>query len=256
MFIHQCFRCRKKGFFLRLNDELLCDQCVEEEIVEAERFIRGLSARISRALEHTVILPQWGKKRIQEQRSHCDYVLEHIDDWKNVRRFKEAFERTLQQRGSVKVSPLFPNVPINTGFLCTDFDSLFADLKKDISNVLSACLMAEFNAYDYSRIFTVVGVTFKNGRKSRQTILRKLRYGDPPFGYGATIELEKYDFEGEDAIGVYADGEQVGNISRKDLPWLLDHWEDYFSVSEYDIHGGGGLSYGMDIRVCFRTQSE
>lgn len=107
--------------------------------------------------------------------------------------------------------------------------------------------------YDYSDLFHVVGVTFKNDKRNRQTILRQIRFRDPPYSKTPTFTLRRYFFQGEYAVAVFANEEQVGNISRDDLPWLLEQWKDYYKVSDYDISGGGqGRNYGLVIRVCFK----
>lgn len=250
----KCIKCGKKGIFLRVNSKSLCSQCVENEIKATENFIHELSQHIKPALNYTTILPSLGKNRIHEQYSHCQYVLEHIDDWKSVPYFNEAFNRTLVQGRLFKESPLFPHRTIQD-YSPIDYEKLFQELKRDISKVSTDCILAEYRAYDYSEIFRVVGVTFKNGRKSRQTILRKIRFGDPPYD-NVEFELRRHIFNNEDAVGVFANEDQVGNISRSDLPWLLDHWEEYYCVAEYDVCGGRGYYYGLDIRVGFRHNSD
>lgn len=101
--------------------------------------------------------------------------------------------------------------------------------------------------------FKVVGVTFKNGRRSRQTILRQIRFRDPPYSTKPKIRLEQYEYEGEPAFSVWANDEQVGNIGKSDIPRLLSLWEQYDSVTDFSIYGGGeGKSYGMQINVRFR----
>lgn len=55
--------------------------------------------------------------------------------------------------------------------------------------------------------FNVAGVSFKNGRKTRQALIRAIKYQDPPYHKEVNITLERYDYEGSLAIGVYANGE-------------------------------------------------
>lgn len=112
--------------------------------------------------------------------------------------------------------------------------------------------IAEENARYQSFTFKVVGVTFKNGRRSRQTILRQIRFQDPPYDSKPQIHLEQYEYEGEPAFSVWANDEQVGNIGKGDIPRLLRMWEQYDSVSDFSVYGGGeGRSYGMEITVRF-----
>ena len=60
-------------------------------------------------------------------------------------------------------------------------------------------------------VFRVVGVTFKSEKYHRQDILRIIKKRKH------TATLRPYSFKGEDAIGVYADEYQIGNISKDDV---------------------------------------
>lgn len=104
--------------------------------------------------------------------------------------------------------------------------------------------------------FRVAGVTFKNGRKTRQAILRKIKYGDEPFDGFVEWTVEKYDFEGSPAVGVYADGEQIGSVPKEKLSFVLDNWDRIKSVYHTEITGGGeaedgeSLNYGCEVTLC------
>ena len=110
-----------------------------------------------------------------------------------------------------------------------------------------------------TRVFKVVGVSFKNAdNKSRQTILRKLRFGDDPFdGGNADISISRGEYEGEPAFSVFANGLQVGNIGRDDIPFFLERWPNFDGVSDFTVTGGGTnkdgrpLTYGMTITCRF-----
>lgn len=104
-----------------------------------------------------------------------------------------------------------------------------------------------------SLVFNIVGVTFKNGRRSRQTILRQIYFRDPPYTHDPDIRIEKVDYEGQPAFAVFTNGEQVGFIGKDDIPAVLERWDKYEEVTEFSVFGGGpGKSYGMDIRVQFK----
>lgn len=104
--------------------------------------------------------------------------------------------------------------------------------------------------------FRVAGVTYNNGRKSRQAILRKIKWGDEPFGEFVQWTVEKYDFEGSPAVGVYANGEQVGNVPKDKLPHVLDCWDRIKSVYHAEVYGGGTddsgspMNFGCEITLC------
>ncbi len=106
--------------------------------------------------------------------------------------------------------------------------------------------------------FKVAGVTFKNGRKSRQTILRAIYFGDEPYDDELVLyHLKKYEFEGELAVAVYAKNEQIGNVPRADLPFILEHFDDIVDV-DVDVYGGGTnenrekLSYGAKATIIYK----
>lgn len=107
--------------------------------------------------------------------------------------------------------------------------------------------------------FKIAGVTYKNeDRHSRQAILRRLKYGDPPFNCGdVDLELKEYEHEGEPAVGVYLAGEQVGNIARDDLATLLPRMDRFVDCVSYEVTGGGQrngekLNYGLKLSLRFK----
>lgn len=262
MLIKTCSQCGRKGIFLKLNSDAICSDCEEQNkksaIAAAEAFITDFASHVKAATTQSVIYPGLGREKIQCQYDECQHVLNHIDDWESMPYFMAAFEKTL-----VKAFPYsWYNSPIfGTDIIFLDRQGhcerdtlieLFDKLKSTTQSLKTKCLITIDKAYDYSKIFRVVGVTFSNGRQKRQTILRRLRFGDPPYGDSPDITLEQYLFNGLPAIGVYVEGDQVGNISEHDLTWLLAHWEGYTCVSEFDVTGGGpNFNYGLMIRVGF-----
>ena len=106
-------------------------------------------------------------------------------------------------------------------------------------------------------IIKVAGVTFKNGRKSRQTILRKIKFKDEPFDKRLDIKLEQYDFEGRPAIGIYVNGEMIGNVPKDKTQFFIDNADRMIGISGMEIVGGGTvngekLSYGVRIKITMK----
>lgn len=99
--------------------------------------------------------------------------------------------------------------------------------------------------------FKVSGVTFKTGRKSRQVMLKNMYFKNtPPFDKGIEITFERYDFEGELAIGVYSNGLQIGNVPKDIVPKFDEYWTSDYKVS-FDVYEGKKSVWGCKINVVF-----
>ena len=234
----QCIKCGKSGLFLKLDDNLLCKECAEAiaaaavaerqaKIDEASAFIHAYGKHVGAAFATSYFRSNMEKEEIERIIQECDFVLAHSDDWKSYELFRMAFDKMLQKDGSIGGrSPLWPGHWMSIrqdGYI----EKLFDDIRAKANETRSKAVSAKLKIRTYTRVFKVVGVTFKNGRRSRQTILRQIHFEDPPYKGNFEITLKKQDFEGEDAIAVYAINEQVGFISREDLPWLLEQWSEY-----------------------------
>lgn len=116
----------------------------------------------------------------------------------------------------------------------------------------------------------VAGVTFSNGRRSRQTILRKVHWHDDPYTKtDAVINLSfrKVDFEGEPAIEIYIEDdngnyEQIGYVPKAKVSYFCEHWDLYDSSFAFKVYGGGtrsdgtDISYGCSFTLRFRNSPE
>lgn len=102
----------------------------------------------------------------------------------------------------------------------------------------------------------VAGVTFKNGRKSRQTILRKIYWKEEPFDKGSMeLTVERDEWEGKPAFGVYVNGEQIGSIPAEHSQFMSDNFSRLDGITNIDVYGGGeGRNYGAEIILRFRKQ--
>lgn len=108
------------------------------------------------------------------------------------------------------------------------------------------------------KIFKVVGVTFKNDDgKSRQTLLRRIRFNDEPFENGVDVTIERGEYEGTPAFFVFANGLRVGSIGRDDIPYFVNRWDSFSGVYNATVTGGGtdadgnSIKYGMMITCRF-----
>ncbi|MCL2107783.1 MAG: hypothetical protein FWH20_00360 [Oscillospiraceae bacterium] len=103
----------------------------------------------------------------------------------------------------------------------------------------------------------VAGVTFKNGRKHRQTILRKIKFRDDEFANNCQVSIEQYDFEGEVALGVYVNGQQIGNIPRDKKEWLIENGDRIVGGFNLKVYGGdNGKSFGAIIKLKLKQNQE
>lgn len=106
----------------------------------------------------------------------------------------------------------------------------------------------------HSMEIKVAGVTFKNGRKSRQAILRKIKYKDKPFDKALNITFQGYEFEGAPAIGIYVNEQQIGNVPRTQVKEFISHKNNPFIIDSLNVYGGNdGKSFGCIINIRFQT---
>ncbi len=99
----------------------------------------------------------------------------------------------------------------------------------------------------------VKGVTFKTGRKSRQTMLRKIKYREDEFANELHAELRECLFEGNPAFGVYVNDNMIGNIPSTLVPWLKDNYNRYVCVDDISVYGGyNDKSFGASINLKLR----
>ena len=100
--------------------------------------------------------------------------------------------------------------------------------------------------------FKVAGVTFKNGKQSRQRLIRSIKYGDPPFNNGVEITIDRYDYEGQVAIAVYANGEQLGSVPAKLVPEIDKAWKKRYLIEHYEVLGSGNTApFGFRVKILF-----
>lgn len=95
----------------------------------------------------------------------------------------------------------------------------------------------------------IAGVTFSNGRKKRQTILKKIDKQQKPFEISPEIILRIAEVDGSPAIEVWADDDQVGYIPKGKLKQFLKYASRPYYVYRQSIYGDDIL--GMMITVRF-----
>ena len=101
--------------------------------------------------------------------------------------------------------------------------------------------------------FKVAGVTFKNGRKTRQAILRAFKWGDE---IPEEVTFEEYEFEGKPAVYVKINDQIIGNVPSNTTEVFLEYEMLYQRDNIHcDIYGGSKLddgsrsNYGCEIII-------
>ncbi len=104
----------------------------------------------------------------------------------------------------------------------------------------------------------VAGVTYKNGRRTRQAILRAIKWGDAPYDGDVDITIKKTTFEGSDAFEVWANEEMIGYVPKNQVPFFSKNWNRYYRSIGLEVSGGGQtddgeqVNYGAQFSAQFR----
>ena len=249
----QCQKCRKK--YLGVKDYPgLCGKCSAEWAEQKDRtisFIDELSESIGEALGDTIIISAFGLKRINTIKAACDRVEELVDKLDEYPMLWYGMQQTAVKENSFTYHPITRNYRIDD-FQTLDLEPQIRKLKSDLISRKADCYVASLSAYDYSDLFHIVGVTFENDDgKRRQDVLQRMALGYHE-NDSRKMRLEKTKYKDEDAVGVFFGKNQIGNISRTDLPYMLRNWENYYCVDGYEIIGGD--IRGVIARVCFRGE--
>lgn len=135
------------------------------------------------------------------------------------------------------------------------------DIDEGISNLVNKTLiqLQSTPVYHYLK-FKVAGVTFNNGRKSRQSILRAIRWGDVDVD---SIGCKEHIYNGELAIYVKINGEIVGNMPKELVATYAEYNKKYKADwATCNVYGGNKLndgtrtSYGCEVELRFLEVKE
>lgn len=276
----KCSRCGRLGLFFYIDADGFCEKCTvevkrqqeverallrekerEQQLTDAQAFLRELIAACAAIPAQPPLLAradsedfsQWLERLSLEEMSAMEAACEKICtlsiQGREYLRLWEAFLAECVPVDGVVGYVRHPQIPTSIFNPRYDnFEKISAEL---ISNAKALCeqlrLAKNFESFTYK----VAGVSFKNGRRSRQTILKQIHFGDPPYKRAPEIRVEECEYEGEPAFAVYANEEQVGYIGKENIPEVLERWERYRGVKSFEIVGGGEFHYGMRICVEF-----
>ena len=108
-----------------------------------------------------------------------------------------------------------------------------------------------------SNSFSVAGVTFSNESgeiKSRQTILRRLLFNDPPFDCDCTVTLERYIYENEPAFYVKVNDYIIGNVPKEFIPFIDVNFDRPYRIDDFQVYGGqDGKKFGASLKLSKRN---
>lgn len=131
---------------------------------------------------------------------------------------------------------------------------------EEIRNIIEPCVSTSVQNFKEEKLisenikflqFHVAGVTFKTGRRSRQVMLKNMYFKNtPPFDNGIEITFDRYDFNGRLAIGVYANGLQIGNVPKTLVDKFNSYWTHDYNA-KFSIVGGSEATWGCLIDVAF-----
>lgn len=270
----KCVMCGKSGLFLRIDKAGLCKECAfaeaqrkEKEIAVTKEFIGKISdafadiinsggriptSCVSSCLD-TENVPYDCVSRLYDD---CKLISSELPKWKEYSFFEEILLSECVPHPVAKTSYVHPFIAFTLlhradSPVKNDFDMEVSKLLQKINALKTALLL--HGKYEYYTCH-VAGTTFKNDDgSSRQELLKKIRYRGAPYQSDPDIRLEKVQYDGEDAIAVYANENQIGWIPKVELFLILPRFDRYKDVDQFSMIGGGsgGKKYGIDIRIRF-----
>lgn len=108
------------------------------------------------------------------------------------------------------------------------------------------------SSYEFLRT-KIAGVTFKDGRKSRQTIIRRLYWKDEPFDKNeAEVVLERGEYEGKPAFAVILNGLKAGYVPAEHVQFIEENFARCDGVTHIEAYCGANDIYGAEIIIRFR----
>lgn len=108
------------------------------------------------------------------------------------------------------------------------------------------------SSYEFLRT-KIAGVTFKDSRKSRQTIIRRLYWKDEPFDKNeAEVVLERGEYEGKPAFAVILNGQKAGYVPAEHVQFIEENFARCDGVTHIEAYCGANDIYGAEIIIRFR----
>lgn len=129
------------------------------------------------------------------------------------------------------------------------------DTNKPTNKYKNRYFYTEFNDDNTSAktTFRIAGVTFKDGKYSRQAALKKLSGNVPPMNEPINFEFEEYLYEDSPAVRIICNGRILGNVPADAVDEFLKLKNSCKSFKvKYKILGGFDVSYGCELKITWR----
>ena len=86
-------------------------------------------------------------------------------------------------------------------------------------------------------------------------MLRAIKFRDGEFAEGIELELKPYEYEGQPAYGVFANGQQLGNVPKDMIAIIEENYSRIIDFSHIEVYGGGRdesmntKNYGCEVTL-------
>lgn len=106
----------------------------------------------------------------------------------------------------------------------------------------------------HTKVCKVAGVTFDD----RQKYMKKLK-ADKKSGKAINVKMEEYNFKGEPAIRILANGYDVGNLHREDVAFVKSNQERILGINDFTIgehyDENEKISYNAKVKLIIANKS-
>ena len=143
---------------------------------------------------------------------------------------------------------------VGAGFYFFNKKKAVPEARKEQPQSIQEPPAEEESPYEFLKT-KLAGVTFSDGHKQRQTILRSLYWKDDPFDKNEVkLELQREEFEGEPAFAVIINGRKAGYVPKENVHFLDDNFSRCDGIVNVKAYRGKNDIYGAEITIRFRRQ--
>lgn len=85
--------------------------------------------------------------------------------------------------------------------------------------------------------YKLAGVTYKDGRLSRQAALRAIKFEEPPYYDHPELVAEIQEYEGKPAVAIKANGRMLGFIPKEKVSQFMADYPNFTGITDIKITG-------------------